>query len=500
MADIELINKKFQEGMPLTDEEQTFLGTQTVDMTPKKEPERKPSGSTFMQRLLRELNPLPSAQGAVTDESLASKADRLQKPATQAIIPQQKSVPIAETQPAETPEVSPVEQASVQATRPTAEKPSESLLPTKEQLKAAIAPSPVAVDDELKAAQDAAAKQRLIASLIGAGTQIGIGAVKGKYTPEMAAATKQLVEQSEQPVVDILQRRKAATEQVESKAKADLEDPNSSISKLTRDMMSKIGMKVPENTSAGQLKRAGVDVDKLLMVKEARDVRAAEKAKKPIVTKAQEAVDKKFAQEYNDFVVAGGFEDAQKGIKQLKEASEALKTQSLTGPLTGITPDVALSILNPEAIEVRDKVQEVVQRNLRLVLGAQFTQKEGEMLLARAYNPRLSEQENKRRVDRLIKQIEGAARAKMNASKYYEEHGTLQGFKGTLINSVDDIIKGIEGKDEKTTTIDKGKTTTLPGTEAQRKIADTKNEIRRKTKDGKIAIFDATTKQFLRYE
>jgi hypothetical protein len=65
-------------------------------------------------------------------------------------------------------------------------------------------------------------------------------------------------------------------------------------------------------------------------------------------------------------------------------------------------------------------------------LGAQFTEKEGERLISRAYNPVLSQPENKKRVDRLIKQIQSAAEAKLEASRYFMAKGTLEGWKGKL--------------------------------------------------------------------
>src|SRR5690606_8783450 len=80
----------------------------------------------------------------------------------------------------------------------------------------------------------------------------------------------------------------------------------------------------------------------------------------------------------------------------------------------------------------KEKVEEVVQRNLRVILGAQFTEKEGERLISRAYNPRLSEAENKARVDRLIQQISEAAKAKLDAAQYFQQHGSLVGWKGRL--------------------------------------------------------------------
>jgi hypothetical protein len=151
------------------------------------------------------------------------------------------------------------------------------------------------------------------------------------------------------------------------------------------------------------------------------------------LTPAQKAIDTKFAEEYTNFTTAGGYTDVQKGIKQLNQSLEALrKSTALTGPVIGGVSDKVLKFTNPKAIAVREDVEEVVQRNLRLILGAQFTEKEGERLIARAYNPNLEESENITRLERLINQIQGAAQAKMEAIKYYEDNGTLAGFKGKI--------------------------------------------------------------------
>jgi hypothetical protein len=152
------------------------------------------------------------------------------------------------------------------------------------------------------------------------------------------------------------------------------------------------------------------------------------------LTVAQRAVDTAFAKEYADFVASGGIADTQKNLTQLRDVQKRLAggRENLTGPLIGSMPDALLAAVNPEAMAVRDRVQEVVQRNLRIVLGAQFTQKEGDALIARSYNPRLSEKENASRLEALIGAIDGAAKAKISAARYYEANGTLQGFRGEL--------------------------------------------------------------------
>ena len=151
----------------------------------------------------------------------------------------------------------------------------------------------------------------------------------------------------------------------------------------------------------------------------------------------QETIDREFAKDLVDFNPA----DINKGLTQLREAStrlggtakdedgKAIEPENLTGAMIGLMPDAFNDIVNPQASEVKEAVEEVVQRNLRLVLGAAFSQKEGERLINRAYNIRLSEKENKKRVDRLIKSIDGAMQQKQNQAIYFNEKGTLKGYQ-----------------------------------------------------------------------
>lgn len=146
----------------------------------------------------------------------------------------------------------------------------------------------------------------------------------------------------------------------------------------------------------------------------------------------QQAVDKKYAPEFIQWE-QGGAADALKGRAQLLAVQEKLKSgKSLTGPVIGSMPDAVLRFTNPEAIDTRQAVEEVVQRNLRTVLGGAFTQKEGDALIARAFNPGLSEAQNAVRLGRLLKQIELATDAKTAAAAYYRTYGTLRGWEGRM--------------------------------------------------------------------
>lgn len=159
---------------------------------------------------------------------------------------------------------------------------------------------------------------------------------------------------------------------------------------------------------------------------------APSERKHPEQTQGQTQADKKFAEEYVEFKASGGYADVQKQLTQLRGVSKNLETQPLTGPVIGNVPERALKVMNPNAVAARDMVFDTAQRNLRLILGPQFTAKEGEALLGRAYDIALPPAENKKRVDRLITQIETAARAKQEAIDYFEKNGTLTGFKGKL--------------------------------------------------------------------
>jgi len=153
-----------------------------------------------------------------------------------------------------------------------------------------------------------------------------------------------------------------------------------------------------------------------------------------MLPKVQLELDKKYVPDFIDWTVNGGSADAQKSVAQMREALSELESGSdnLTGPIVGSVPDFIGAGLNPEAISNREAVQEIVQRNLRLILGAQFTAKEGEMLMARAYNPRLQEPENAKRVRRLLGAIESAATSKDSAAQYFKQYGTLTGWDGQL--------------------------------------------------------------------
>jgi hypothetical protein len=175
--------------------------------------------------------------------------------------------------------------------------------------------------------------------------------------------------------------------------------------------------------------------------------------KKKGPTAAQTAVDQAFGKDYADWNAGGGYSAVQKTQKQLEEQITRLgKSDNISGPWIGALSDVgsgggltgALAgwgqrTLYPESIDTRQQIEEAIQTNLRRVLGSQYTEKEGENLLRRTFDPGLDEGVNMRRAQQVLEQLNSMAQAKDAAAKHYEQHGTLVGWDGSLARSQSDI-------------------------------------------------------------
>ena len=171
---------------------------------------------------------------------------------------------------------------------------------------------------------------------------------------------------------------------------------------------------------------------------------------KKSLTPLETKVEEKSAQDLVDFTIGGGFSDVQKGLSQLDIAKQTLQQQpegKITGKLVGAQDDTGiLKYTNPTAQDTKEQVQEIAQRNLRLILGPQFTAKEGEALINRVYNPALPQSVNVKRLDLLQEQMTSAAKTKQEAVDYYNTNGTLKGFKGKLYNSTSDFLNEYNSK------------------------------------------------------
>lgn len=156
------------------------------------------------------------------------------------------------------------------------------------------------------------------------------------------------------------------------------------------------------------------------------------------LTPAQKAVDSKFSKEYTEFFAGGGINNLEKNVEELGRAIQIIeqsKEGDTSGKLIGLADKSGtLSYVSPTAADVKDLIGGVAQSNLRQVLGGQFAAKEGEALLQRQYDTAQTKENNLKRLRALYNQAAATVKTKKSAAQYYEEFGTLKGFKGTEAN------------------------------------------------------------------
>ena len=156
------------------------------------------------------------------------------------------------------------------------------------------------------------------------------------------------------------------------------------------------------------------------------------------LTDAQINSDKAFGTWYtNEWLLKGGGSTEQTYIENLKGVRDVLTDAEKSGEsISGVSQGVLSkyptlqAYFNPEGAVAQDRIASVAQLSLKAILGGQFSEREGELLIQRAYNPLLSEAENIERLTQLINRIEKAESYKQSAAKYYEENNSIAGFKG----------------------------------------------------------------------
>ena len=160
------------------------------------------------------------------------------------------------------------------------------------------------------------------------------------------------------------------------------------------------------------------------------------------MTPGFEALDKAYAADHLEWV-RGGRQDMQTQIQNVSEVMLALeKGEPLTGTVITLAPDFVRAFADPNSLDAQQTIEEVVQRSLRVTLGAQFTEKEGTRLIARAYNPQLSPAVNARRLRKLYQKLGETAQARNEMADYFTKNGTLTGYTGRE-TSVADLFSAV---------------------------------------------------------
>jgi len=101
--------------------------------------------------------------------------------------------------------------------------------------------------------------------------------------------------------------------------------------------------------------------------------------------------------------------DVKLDIEDLKLQRNRLKEDStLTGGIRGAISILGdyQSLVDPKAADVKERIQSVVQKSIRSLMGAQFTEREGQGILKRAFNPLLKTEQNIERINLLITKLQ----------------------------------------------------------------------------------------------
>jgi len=177
---------------------------------------------------------------------------------------------------------------------------------------------------------------------------------------------------------------------------------------------------------------------------------ALEEKNKPGLTKFEEAMDAQAGKDAAEYYGRGGPATTARNLKQLTEVEGILKDaiesgEGITGPVAGLLSKVPLigSTFFEKTIKTKEMVEQVVQSDLRTILGGQFAQKEGEGVLKRGYNDNLSEEENLRRVQMLISTMSAASKEKEAQARHVRKYGTISNYKG---RPVDDYLSDLEAQ------------------------------------------------------
>lgn len=153
----------------------------------------------------------------------------------------------------------------------------------------------------------------------------------------------------------------------------------------------------------------------------------ATKVNTNVSTKGPNKVDELAAGEWTEWNLKGLREDAYNQIDTLDAAIKKMRSvPGITGVKSGIVSmfgEGAQNLFTPEMKDVRQDVEQVAQRSLKAVLGAQFARVEGEMLLERAFNPWLAPEVNVRRAERLMAVAKDMAAAKDRHLSQFQANG-----------------------------------------------------------------------------
>jgi len=148
------------------------------------------------------------------------------------------------------------------------------------------------------------------------------------------------------------------------------------------------------------------------------------------LTKGEQMRDTQFAKKYSEFFDAGGAATIEANLASLQDSIDTLEAGNTT-QAEGFVPDKVGDVVFPKTANVRTNVTGVLIQGLKDTFGGQLSDGERKAMVESAYVSSADPKDNAKRVKALAEKIKEGARAKQAAGEYFEQNGTLKGFKGT---------------------------------------------------------------------
>lgn len=186
-----------------------------------------------------------------------------------------------------------------------------------------------------------------------------------------------------------------------------------------------------EAIAAYAAQRAAADAAKAEAEARIADINARRREEEPVLTPGQQTADQKFAADYVAWI-NGDYQNVMNELAQLESSLRIVQSgQQLSGFVVGrLHPFVQQMLYGDDPQLVAANVREVAVKTLRQILGAQFTDNEGERIQRMSYDPTLDEASNAQKILQTIAELRGRTLAKQASAEYFGQNGTLAGFNG----------------------------------------------------------------------
>lgn len=267
----------------------------------------------------------------------------------------------------------------------------------------------------------------------------------------------------------MIQRQQAAQQAAELYKKGDVNGAIGVLSAVDPEFMKNSPLVMQAQTraqTAGQLdaetpfganKRQITDANNASAEKIA-GMRADQAAKEAVnkVTPGMAEVDKEAAKAYNEFITKGGYTKTTRNINVLNDAMSILDNSAdVSGAFQGSIPERLKPFVAGNNVNVKDLVSSVIFQSLKDTFPGQISDGERKALVDTAYNPSLPDAVNKGRLKTLMSEIKSVARARVEASRFFEDNGySMRGYKGAanLDLDVGEVTKKLNGIGASTST------------------------------------------------